>query len=443
MTAAPRGAVVLFTRDLRLHDNEGLDEATKRFERIAPLFVFDDHILRAQGTPNRLSFLLDALANLRESLRARGADLVVRRGDPVAEVVRLARETHCTSVYVSADASHYAHGREQRLARECAREGLELRVVDTTSVIPPGALVPTDRDHYRVFTPYWRRWQAVSLPGTTAHPRRWLLAGDPARGALPTLRELTPLAPSPERPRGGERAARHRLLRWLADGLHRYEREADMLATDGTSRLSPYLHFGCLSAREVVTRARERDGAAPFVRQLCWRDFFLQLLAANTATTHQDLRPRDVEWNEDPDAVARWREGQTGYPIVDATMRQLAQEGWISNRARLIAGSFLTRTLHLDWRAGARVFFDLLVDGDVANNIGNWQWVSGTGANPRPNRALNPIRQAARFDPHGDYVRRYVPELAQLPGATVHEPWQGARARIAPEYPERLDARAV
>jgi deoxyribodipyrimidine photo-lyase len=232
-------------------------------------------------------------------------------------------------------------------------------------------------------------------------------------------------------------------LRWLADGLHRYEQEADMLAADATSRLSPYLHFGCLSPREVVRRAREHAGAAPFLRQLCWRDFFLQLLAANTGTTHQDLRPRDVEWNEDPDAVARWREGHTGYPIVDAAMRQLAQEGWISNRARLVAGSFLTRTLGVDWRAGARVFFDLLVDGDVANNIGNWQWVAGTGANPRPNRPLSPIRQAARFDPQGDYVRRYVPELAQLPGATVHEPWRASRALRAPEYPDRLDVRAA
>jgi deoxyribodipyrimidine photo-lyase len=313
----------------------------------------------------------------------------------------------------------------------------------TTSVVPPGALAPTDRDHYRVFTPYWRRWQAASLPGASAPPRRVLLAGNPEPGTLPSLRELTPLARSPECPRGGERAARHRLSRWLADGLHRYEREADMLAAHATSRLSPYLHFGCLSPREVVRRACERDGAAPFVRQLCWRDFFLQLLAANTGTTHQDLRPQDVDWNDDPDALARWREGQTGYPIVDAAMRQLAREGWISNRARLIAGSFLTRTLRLDWRAGACVFFDLLVDGDVANNIGNWQWVAGTGANPRPNRALNPIRQAARFDPHGDYVRQYVPELAQLPGATVHEPWRAARTRRVPEYPDRLDARAA
>jgi deoxyribodipyrimidine photo-lyase len=282
----------------------------------------------------------------------------------------------------------------------------------------------------------------VSPAAPTAAPRRLLLAGDAAPGTLPPLSELTSRTPSAELPRGGESPARRRLSRWLADGLHRYEREADVLAAGATSQLSPYLHFGCLSAREVVARAREREGAESFLRQLCWRDFFLQLLAANTGTTHENLRPRDAEWNEDRDALARWREGQTGYPIVDAAMRQLAREGWMPNRARLIAGSFLTRTLGLDWRLGARVFYELLVDGDVANNVGNWQWVAGTGANARPNRALNPIRQAARFDPHGDYVRRYVPELEQLPGARVHEPWQ-ARGRLAPGYPERLDARAA
>ena len=442
MTSVPAGAVVLFTRDLRVHDHAGLDGAARRFERVAPLFVFDDRVLRAHGTPNRLSFLLDALVDLRESLRKRGADLVLRRGDPIAETLRLARESRCTTVYVSSDASSYAQERERRLVRECRREGLELRVVDTTTVVPAGALVPSVGDHYRVFTPYWRRWQGLALPSVSPAPGRLRLAGNPARDKLPSLRDLTELTPSPELPRGGEQAGRRHLERWLANGLERYGLEGDVLAANATSRLSPYLHFGCVSALEIVTRARAREGAEPFVRQLCWRDFFQQLLAANPDSAHEDLRPRG-QWNEDAEALARWREGQTGYPIVDAAMRQLNHEGWISNRARLVAGSFLTRTLGLDWRLGAGVFFDVLVDGDVANNVGNWQWVAGTGANTRPNQALNPIRQAARFDPQGDYVRRYVPELEQLTGATIHEPWQAARSVLAPEYPDRVDARAA
>ena len=438
MTAAPTGAVVLFTRDLRVHDHLGLDEAARRFERVAPLFVFDERLLRAHGTPNRLSFLLDALADLRESLRRRGADLVVRRGDPVAETLTLARATRCTTVYVSADASRYAQQRERRLADACRQEALDLRVVETTAVVPPGALRPADRDHYRVFTPYWRRWHGLAHSSPRPAPHRLRLAQNAACDSLPSLRDLTRLQPAPGLPRGGEQAGRRRLEHWLADGLERYAAERDVLVGEPTSRLSPYLHLGCVSAREVVSRVRGNAGAEPFVRQLCWRDFFQQLLAANPDAPHRDLRPRGTTWREDDEALARWREGRTGYPVVDATMRQLAHEGWISNRARLITGSFLTRTLRLDWRHGARVFFELLVDGDVASNVGNWQWVAGTGANPRPNRALDPIRQAARFDPHGEYVRRWVPELSALPTGVVHPPRQAARPRSAANH--RTDA---
>ena len=443
MTDARSGAVVLFTRDLRIHDHAGLDEAAKRFECVAPLFVFDDRVLAAHGTPNRVSFLLESLADLRKSLRVRGADLVVRRGDAVAEAVRFARERRCTSVYVSGDASGYAQEREQRLARELRRQRIEVRVVDTTSVVPPGALVPAERDHYRVFTPYWRRWQDVACPAPIAAPRRLRLAGERSSGPLPALREPTRGRPSPDLPRGGETWGRRRLSRWLTDGLGRYGDDADDLAADATSRLSPYLHFGCVSAREAVTRAREHDGSSRFIRQLCWRDFFLQLLAARPETTHEDMRPPPGERREDPEALARWREGRTGYPIVDAAMRQLGREGWIPIRSRLVAGPFLTRSVGLDWRLGAGVFFDLLVDADVANNVGNWQWIAGTGANPRPNQALDAARQAARFDPRGDYVRRHVPELGLLGGAAVHKPWLAPRPEVAPEYPERLGLRAA
>jgi deoxyribodipyrimidine photo-lyase len=221
--------------------------------------------------------------------------------------------------------------------------------------------------------------------------------------------------------------------------LDEYETARNDLTRDGTSRLSPYLHFGCLSATEVATRARE-DGPEPgdFARQLCWRDFYLQLLAANPQTASEDLRPRERAWRTDDDALAVWAEGRTGYPIIDAAMRQLRTEGWLHNRVRLLVGSFLTKTLGIDWRHGARVFFKSLVDGDVANNVGNWQWVAGTGVDTRPNRVFNPIAQGKRLDPHGDYVRRHVPELADLVGASVHEPWRAPRSARAPEYPDRI-----
>jgi deoxyribodipyrimidine photo-lyase len=412
-------AVVLFTRDLRVHDHRALSDAAREYERVVPLFVVDDRVLGSRPAPNRTTFLLDALADLREALRKRGGDLVIRRGDPVEQTTRLARTVGATAVFVSADASGYAQTREKRLARVCERERFELRILDTNTVVPPGVLAPDGSDHYRVFTPYWRRWRAVAPAPVARAPVRLRLPCGVAAGELPTLHEFTKRAASPDLPRGGEREGRRRLSSWLSKGIGRYRDERDLLANDATSRLSPYLHFGSISAVDVVTRASKHEGAEPFVRQLCWRDFFFQLLAANPQTTHDDFRA-EGDWRDDDEAFARWREGRTGYPIVDAGMRQLTLEGWLNNRARLIVGSFLTRTLRLDWRLGADVFFDLLVDGDIASNVGNWQWVAGTGANPRPGRALNPSRQAARFDPDGDYVRRYVPELADLPTAAIH-----------------------
>jgi deoxyribodipyrimidine photo-lyase len=226
-------------------------------------------------------------------------------------------------------------------------------------------------------------------------------------GRVPEPGELSAGRPSLDLPRGGEAEARQRLERWLAHDAADCGARRDDLAADRTSRLSPYLHFGCISATEVVTRA----GNADVVRQLCWRDFYSQLLAANPHTAREDLHPGRRDWDDDEEALARWRDGCTGVPIVDAGMRQLHAEGWMHNRARLIVAAYLTRTLGLDWRHGARVFAGVLVDADVASNVGNWQWVAGTGVDTRPNRRFNVLAQARRFDPNGEYVRRYVPDL--------------------------------
>jgi deoxyribodipyrimidine photo-lyase len=202
--------------------------------------------------------------------------------------------------------------------------------------------------------------------------------------------------------------------------------------------LSAYLHFGCLSARTVLERASAGPSTDAFARQLCWRDFHHQVLAARPDLPRVDYRSRGDRWRRDPSQADAWREGRTGYPIVDAGMRQLAAEGFMHNRARLIVASFLTKTLYLDWRLGAAHFASLLLDADVANNVGNWQWMAGTGNDTRPNRVLNPIRQAKRFDPEGAYVRRYVPELAGVQGGAVHEPWRLGTARRALGYPDPL-----
>jgi deoxyribodipyrimidine photo-lyase len=356
---------------------------------VLPLFVFDN-VLTGRAGAARLAFLRAALAELRTSLQAVGADLIVRRGEPVAETARLAREHHAAAVYLAADASAYAHRRLREL--ESAR--LDVRVHDGIAVVPPGALAPEGRDHYRLFTPYWRRWRHEPTAAVLPTPSRLRLPDGVDAGALP-----------PADARGGEREGRRRLAEWLRGGLDDYEAKRDLPAADATSHLSPYLHFGCVSANEVVSRARaEGPVADEFVRQLCWRDFYLQLLAANPELETTDLHPRDREWREDDEALARWREGRTGVGIVDAAIRQLRTTGWIGNRARLVAAGYLTKTLGLDWRHGAALFAELLVDADVANNAGNWQWVAGTGVDTRPNRGFNAERQAKRFDPEGAYV---------------------------------------
>ncbi|TDC63354.1 cryptochrome/photolyase family protein [Streptomyces hainanensis] len=423
-------SVALFTADLRVHDNPVLRAALDGAPRVVPLFVVDSGI-RAAGfvSPNRAAFLADCLADLDGALRARGGRLVVRHGDVVAETCRVAAETAAGTVHLAAGVSGYATTRERGLRAALAADRRELRVHDTSlTTLPAGAVAPAGRDHYAVFTPYLRRWLAAEPRPVLAAPR--VLRVPRVRSErLPDAARLGATGErSPRLPTGGEDPARRRLRGWERGGLDGYADRHDDLAGDATSRLSPYLHFGCLSATELRHRAGRRagPGAAAFVRQLAWRDFHHQVLAARPDAAWHDYRPRGDRWRRDEAAVEAWRAGRTGYPLVDAAMRQLREEGWMHNRARLIAASFLTKTLYEDWRIGARHFLALLVDGDVANNQLNWQWVAGTGTDTRPNRVLNPLTQARRFDPRGEYVRRWVPELAGLAGPSAHRPWRAA-----------------
>ncbi|HEX6228993.1 MAG TPA: deoxyribodipyrimidine photo-lyase [Solirubrobacterales bacterium] len=430
-----RAAVVLFTRDLRVLDQAALASAAREAERVVPLFVLDEALLRGPcGAPNRLSFLLDSLRDLEGSLRQRGGRLVLRRGDPVEEALRAAAEAGAEAIHLGEDVSGYAARRLRRLRSGCERARIELRTLPGVTVVPPGAIVPQGGDHFRVFTPYWRQWREFPRGAPLKAPRRVRVPGGVRGERIPDLRELTTAPPSPDLLEGGETAARRRLERWLRGGLTGYEEGHDVLAAAATSRLSADLHFGCLSPAAVLARSEGRPGGEPFARQLCWRDFHHQVLAARPDLPHRDYRPRGDRWRRDRNLAEAWREGLTGYPIVDAGMRQLARKGFMHNRARLIVASFLSKTLYLDWRLGAEHFARLLVDADLANNCGNWQWVAGTGNDTRPNRVLNPLRQAHRFDPAGEYVRRYLPELSGVKGGAVHEPW-----RLEPAERRRLD----
>ncbi len=366
---------------------------------------------------------------------------MIRRGDVVAEVMKLARGNGADGIYLSEDVSGYARARQRRVTRECEAERLVLRTFDGVTVVPAGALTPERGDHYRVFTPYWRAWRATGKRAPLGAPR--LLRSPPGvrHQPIPELSDLTAEPPVKRLPAGGETAALARLNRWLRSGPERYEEGADGLSSEATSRLSPYLHFGALSSNYALARVDARWARDSFARQLCWRDFHHQVLAARPDLPYADYRPRRRRWRTADDLLEAWKRGRTGYPIIDAGMRQLAHEGFLPNRARLIVASFLTKTLGIDWRAGAAHFERLLVDADLASNVGNWQWVAGTGNDTRPNRVLNPIRQARRFDPDGAYARRLVPELEALQGYAIHEPWKldpAERAQL--DYPEPLVA---
>jgi deoxyribodipyrimidine photo-lyase len=432
--------LVLFNRDLRVHDHPALAAAARRADRVLPLFVLDELLLASRiAAPNRLALLAESLAELDDALKARGARLVVRRGDPVREAVGLARDSGADAIFTSTDVSAYAQSRERRLARACEDERIELRSFAGPSVVAPGALLPSGGgDHFKVFTPYWRRWQLEPLRKLEPAPRRLRLPTGVAAGRLPSSRALAGTGVSAERQSGGETAARKHLTSWLRTGLPHYERLHDQLE-GSTSQLSAWLRFGCLSARELIERAGRGSGAEAFIRQLCWRDFFAQVMAARPDSAGSDYRPRGDRWNNDTDALDAWKHGLTGFPIVDAGMRQLAREGYMHNRARLIVASFLTKDLYLDWRDGAQHFWDLLLDGDLPNNVLNWQWVAGTGNDSRPNRVLNPITQAKRYDPTGDYTRHYLPELESVEGGRVHTPWiLPAAQRRDLDYPEPI-----
>ncbi|HEX3239053.1 MAG TPA: deoxyribodipyrimidine photo-lyase [Solirubrobacterales bacterium] len=416
-------AIVLFNRDLRLNDHPALAAAAQA-DRVVPLFVLDEALLRSRfAAPNRVAFMREALADLDESLKRAGGRLFMRRGDPVREALALARECGATELHVSADWSAYARERERRLARACEEERVEFRAHPGVTIVDPGTVTPTGGDHFKVFTPYHRAWSEAPLRQGHGAPRKLRVPSGLAAGRLPALAKLMAGSPSPGRAPGGEREGRRLMRAFLRDGIGRYDERHDDLPGDATSRLSAHLRWGCVSPLELMREASERRGGGPYVRQLCWRDFHHQVLAAVPTLPRRDYRPRGDRWSRSRRALEAWREGLTGYPLVDAAMRQLAAEGFMHNRARMTVASFLTKDLYIDWRRGAWHFWDLLADGEIANNTGNWQWVAGTGNDSRPNRVLNPLRQAERFDPDGEYVRRYLPELAAIDGKAVHRPW--------------------
>jgi deoxyribodipyrimidine photo-lyase len=424
-------AVLWVRRDLRVHDNPALLAAAQA-HTLAPVFCFDDRLLHGRHASGaRTQFLLESLADLRRSLRARGSGLVVRRGNPEQVLVSLAQEIGADRVHFSSDAGPFARSRDEHVRRALRTAGVQacnhpgMFAVDDLEAIRTTAGKP-----YTVFTPFFRKWREIPRRQVLAPPRA--LPPLPARlrrGTLPALASLGLRREIEDPVPGGEREGRKRMHSFLRAGSSGYADRRDLLAEPGTSRLSPYLHLGCVSPLEVESLLDRSDGSEAFRRQLCWRDFYAHVLIhfpANARWEHQ-ARYRDaLPFADDSRLFEAWRTGRTGYPLVDAAMRQLRHEGWMHNRARLVVGSFLTKHLGIDWRWGERWFMRLLLDGDEASNNGNWQWIASVGVDPEApyRRIYNPARHQARFDPEGTYVRRHVSELRRVPDEFLAAPWR-------------------
>ena len=449
-------ALLWFRRDLRLHDHPGLHYALERFERVLPVFVIDDAIIEGRWrSANRRWFLAGALRSLDQELRERDSALTVVRGDPIEEVPRIARAVGARTIVVSRDYGPYGRRRDELVANAAAAAGQELVAGRGVLAHEPEDLRREGGGAFSVFSPFHRRWQELPLRTVLPAPQRIPTVALPAsigRAVDPAalLGDTTPTADRALLLEPTEGAARARLDRWAASyALQDYAAGRDRLDRDGTSRLSQDLRWGLLSPVEVLARVgQDGAGAQRFRAELCWRDFYAHLMWHEPRVARESFRREldDVAWSRGDDAdqlVEAWKQGRTGYPVVDAGMRQLLASGWMHNRARMIAASFLTKHLGVDWRVGEAHFMEHLVDGDPASNNGGWQWAASTGTDSQPYfRVFNPSLQGRRHDPNGDYVRRWVPELASVPGlegAEVHEPPRGSY--LAPLVDHR-DARA-
>jgi deoxyribodipyrimidine photo-lyase len=446
-------ALLWLRRDLRLRDHPALRAALTETDRVIPVFCFDEALLRGRHASGpRTQFLLECLADLDRSLRQRGSSLVVRHGTPERELPALARELDAGSVHFSADVGPFARQREARVSEALAGDGIDARphpglfVVDRPASISTAAGRP-----YTVFTPFYRRWLGERRRVVLAAPRSLPAIGRGVdAGRLPSLAELGLASELTEPMVGGERAGRAAMSGFLSGAIGGYDEGRESVGRPGVSRLSPYLHFGCISPRELERRLPPGAGADAFRRQLGWRDFYAHVLwhfPGNTRSEHQARYRATIRWSHARRRFDAWCEGRTGFPLVDAGMRQLRREGWMHNRARLVVGSFLTKDLGIDWRWGERWFMRLLLDGDEASNNGNWQWIASVGVDPQPafRRIYNPARQQARFDPDGGYVRRYLPELRSVPDQYLAEPWrmppevqEQAGCRIGSDYPRPI-----
>ena len=458
--------IVWFRQDLRLSDNPALTAAAATGRPVIPLYILDRESAGpwAPGGASRW-WLHHSLESLARSLAERGLRLVLRQGAAGPVIEQLIAETGARGVYWNRCYEPWAVRRDGAIEAALNAVGVAVRNFNAALLFEPGTVLSGSGAPYRVFTPFWRACLAADPP---APPLPEPAFGDAAASGRPVRSEpldswgLLPTAPDWA---GGLRAAwqpgeatAQRLLQaFLANGLHGYAAERDRPDLASVSHLSPHLHFGEIGPRRIwhavhacsaLGDGPADDGPRKFLAEIGWREFCYNLLADFPDLPDEPLQPRfaGFPWADNPAALRAWQRGRTGYPFVDAGMRQLWQTGWMHNRLRMVTASFLVKHLLIPWQAGAAWFWDTLVDADLANNSANWQWVAGCGADAAPYfRIFNPVTQGRKFDPGGDYVRRFVPELAGLPDRWIHRPWDAppdalgaAGVRLGETYPRPI-----
>lgn len=415
-------------RDLRIQRNPALEEALANSETVIPLFILDSRLLVKKST-KRLSFLFEALSSLDRELRMRGSQLWIKSGEPVDVLQQVINQTGAEAVFAEADYSPYAKQRDQQIAYS-----LPLWLVHGLTVFPPGVVVKETGCPYTVFTHFSRAWKSLPLPGGFATQTRINKIPSPVSTKLES--EPLPIYTSIPNFPANENTAQDRLDSFIDSKLYQYAEVRDRMDLDGTSRLSPYLRFGLISPLYIVQRALKAIEEAPdaksrlnaeiWLNELVWREFYISVLHHFPEVLEGSFRKdlRNIKWRNEPHDVDLWKNGLTGYPVVDAGMRQLKESGWMHNRARMITASFLVKDLLINWQDGEAWFMENLIDGDPAANNGGWQWTSGVGTDAAPYfRIFNPVLQGEKFDPNGDYIRRWVPELAAVPLEYIHKPW--------------------
>ncbi len=430
--------IVWHRRDLRTHDNTALFNALQETTDILPLFIFADDILKQRDdfSPACVKFMTESLKDLSAQYERLGGKLILRRGFFLEVLHEVVRESEARAIYFNEDYEPAAKARDNDVIQTFTKLGLQVRAFKDQALFAKQELLTKQGKPYTVFTPYKKAWlsQVHLIPTPIPAPKHLTTV---AINSLPPLSHDELGFPCTQQllVKGGSTEGERQLEQFLSNKIHRYKELRDFPALDGTSLLSAHLRFGTISVREIVRRAlslledakseAEKIGIETFVSELIWRDFYFQILDNFPIVEKESFQPsfRHLQWENRDAYFEAWKFGRTGFPIVDAAMRQLNTTGWMHNRLRMIVASFLTKDLLIDWRWGERYFMQMLVDGDMAANNGGWQWSASTGTDAQPYfRIFNPTSQSQKFDPHGKFIKAFVPELRAVPEKYIHAP---------------------